>query len=198
MRKLLIAAAAAVLALLGCQKNPEAPVTSLTFTSERPTMETRTGWTGKTIEWTAGDAISVAYTVSHKWAGPSLNPSTPLTEGGETAHFTVPGNYDPTLVGAHHFYAVYPAVPETTFSGAPDVYTSVPQIQTPGAGTFDPKADLLVGDSVEEYRSLPDYAIPLKWTRLTAHADITLKNLSLEAGETVQTRWTLPATWSSG
>ena len=186
MRKLLIAAAAAVLALLGCQKNPEAPVTSLTFTSERPTMETRTGWTGKTIEWTAGDAISVAYTVSHQWAGPSLNPSTPLTEGGETAHFTVPGNYDPTLVGAHHFYAVYPAVPETEFSGAPDVYTSVPQIQTPGAGTFDPKADLLVGDSVEEYRSLPDYAIPLKWTRLTAHADITLKNLSLEAGETVQ------------
>ena len=66
------------------------------------------------------------------------------------------------------------------------MYTSVPQIQTPGAGTFDPKADLLVGDSVEEYRSLPDYAIPLKWTRLTAHADITLKNLSLEAGETVQ------------
>ena len=186
MRKLLIAAAAAVMALLGCQKNPEAPVSSLTFTSKRPTIETRTGWTGKTIEWTAGDAISVAYTVNYRWAGPSLNPSTPLSEGGETAHFTVPGNYDPTLVGAHHFYAVYPAVPQTVFTDAPDVFTSVPQIQTPGAGTFDPKADLLVGDSIEEYRSLPDYPIPLKWTRLTAHADITLKNLALDADETVQ------------
>jgi hypothetical protein len=43
MRKLMIAAAAAVMALLGCQKNPEAPVSSLTFTSKRPTIETRTG-----------------------------------------------------------------------------------------------------------------------------------------------------------
>ena len=186
MRKLWIAAALAVLALPACRKTPEAPVASLTFTSERPAAETRTGWTGKTIEWTAGDAISIAYTVSGAWAGPSLYPSTPLSEGGQTAQFTVPGNYDPTLTGAHHFYAVYPAVTQTDFSDAPDVFTAVPQIQTPGADTFDPAADLLVGNSVEDYRSLPDYPVPLKWKRLTAHADITLKNLSLETGETVQ------------
>ena len=186
MRKLLIAAAAAVMALLGCQKNPEAPVSSLTFTSKRPTMETRTGWNGETIEWTAGDAISVAYTVGGQWAGPSLKPSAPLSEGGETAQFTVPGSYDPTLVGAHHFYAVYPAVPLKESSDVEDVYTSVPQIQTPGINTFDPKADLLVGNSVEEYRSLPDYPIPLMWKRLTAHGDITLKNLPLAPGENVR------------
>ena len=44
MRKFWIATAAAVLALslAGCKKTPEAPVTSLTFTSERP-AGTRTG-----------------------------------------------------------------------------------------------------------------------------------------------------------
>ena len=188
MRKFWIATAAAVLALslVGCKKAPEAPVTSLTFTSERPAAATRTGWTGETIEWTAGDAISMAYSVSGQWVGPNLYPSTPLAQGGPTAHFTVPGNFPQGLVGAHHFYAVYPAVAGTDFSDAPDVHAAVPEIQTPPAGSFDPKADLLAGDSIDDYRSLPDYAVPLKWTRLTAHADITLKNLDVAPGENVQ------------
>ena len=188
MRKLWIATAAAVLALslMGCKKTPETPVTSLTFTAERPAAATRTGWTGETIEWTAGDAISMAYSVAGQWVGPNLYSSTPLDKGGPTAQFTVPGNFPQGLVGAHHFYAVYPAVAGTDFSDAPDVFTAVPEIQTPTAASFDPKADILAGDSVDDYRSLPDYPVPLKWTRLTAHADITLKNLDVAAGETVQ------------
>ena len=187
MKKLFLAAAASALALLlGCQKSAEAPVKSLTFTSERPAADTRTGWTGQTIEWTAGDAISMAYSVSGDWVGPNLYPSTPLAEGGPTAHFTVPGDFEQGLVGAHHFYAVYPAVAGTDFGDAPDVFTAVPEIQTPTATSFDPKADLLAGDSVDDYRSLPSYPVPLKWTRLTAHADVTLKNLELAPGENVQ------------
>ena len=186
-KKLFLAAAASALALLlGCQKSAEAPIKSLTFTSERPAADTRTGWTGQTIEWTAGDAISMAYSVSGDWVGPNLYPSTPLAEGGPTAHFTVPGDFEQGLVGAHHFYAVYPAVAGTDFGDAPDVFTAVPEIQTPTATSFDPKADLLAGDSVDDYRSLPSYPVPLKWTRLTAHADVTLKNLELAPGENVQ------------
>ena len=187
MKKLWIAAATAVLALApGCQKSPETPVTSLTFTAGRPADGTRTGWTGETIEWIAGDAISMAYSVDGRWVGPNLYPSTPLAEGGPTAQFTVPGNFPQGLVGAHHFFAVYPAVAETDFSDAPDVHTAVPQIQTPTATSFDPKADILAGDSQEDYRSLPAYPVPLKWTRLTAHADVTLKNLPVAPGENVQ------------
>ena len=188
MKKLWIAAAAAVLALsfVGCKKTPETPVTSLTFTAGRPAVETRTGWTGETIEWTAGDAVSMAYSVSGVWVGENLFNSKPLAQGGPTAQFTVPGNFPQGLVGAHHFFAVYPAVTDTDFSDAPDVFTAVPEIQTPTAASFDPKADILVGDSVEDYRSLPDYPVPLKWTRLTAHADITLKNLPLAPGENIQ------------
>ena len=184
MKKLLLAAAA-VLALAGCRKGiSEVPVTGLVFTSESPA--TRTEWNGKTIVWSAGDAISMAYSVSGQWVGPNLFPSTPLAQGGETARFTVPGNFPQGLTGAHHFYAVYPAVTKTDFGDAPDVFTSIPEIQTPTTASYDPKADLLVGDSIDDYRSLPDYPVPLKWTRLVAHGDITLKSLPLAQGENIQ------------
>lgn len=183
MKRIIWTAAVAALALLGCQKHTEVSAfTALEFTSGSP--ETRTGWTGKTIEWTAGDAISMAYTVNGSWLG--LYPSNPLSEGGPTAHFTVPGNFDSAPVGAWHFYALHPAVSGSEAFDAPDVHTAVPEIQTPTATSYDPAADLLAGDSVNDWRSLPADPVPLKWTRLTAHADITLKNLGLESGETVR------------
>ncbi len=184
MRKTFFAVLAAALTVLGCHKGPQVPVDHLDFTSESP--ETRTGWTGQTLEWTAGDAISMAYSVSGDWVGPNLYPSKPLAEGGPTAHFTVPGNFPTDLVGQHRFYAVYPAVAGTDFSDAPDVHTAVPEIQTPTADSFDPAADLMAGESVNSYRSFPSGSVPLRWTRLVAHGDITLKGLPLEQGETVQ------------
>lgn len=181
MRRILYAAVA-VLALAGCQKGiSEALETGLVFTSGSPA--TRTEWNGETIVWSAGDAISMAYSVSGNWVGPNLYPSKPLAQGGETAQFTVPGNFPQNLTGAHHFYALYPAVADTDFGDAPDVFTEVPEIQTPTDNSFDPKADLLAGDSVDDYRSLPDYPVPLKWTRLTAHADITLRNIGIQEAE---------------
>ena len=85
-----------------------------------------------------------------------------------------------------YFYAVYPAVAGTDFSDAPDVHTAVPEIQTPTAGSFDPAADLMAGESVNSYRSFPSGTVPLKWTRLVAHGDITLKALPLGQGETIR------------
>lgn len=184
MRKPVFAALVAALALFGCQKSTQVSAGGITFSSEM--AETRTGWTGETIEWTAGDAISMAYTVDGTWIGPALYPSNPLSEGGETAQFTVPGNFDPAPVGAWHFYAIHPAVGSSGSFDAPDVYTSVPEIQTPAAKSYDPAADLLAGESTGDWRSLPESPVPLQWTRLTAHADITLKNLGLADGEQVQ------------
>ena len=145
MKKMLLTAFLAALALCGCKKSVETVVSGLTFTSESP--DTRTGWTGETIEWTAGDAISMAYTVNGNWVGPNLYPSTPLAEGGPTAHFSVPGNFSSSTTGTHRFYAVYPAVPYTDFSDAPDVFSTVPEIQTPTASSYDPAADLMAGES---------------------------------------------------
>ena len=177
--------AMAALALFGCQKAPEL-TDRIEFTAERPAMDTRTGWTGETVEWTAGDAISMAYTIGGTWVGPNLYPSTPLSQGGPVAHFTVPGNFQAGSTGSHTFYAVYPAVSETDFSEAPDVFTSLPEIQTPTATSFDPAADLLAGVSAQAYNSFPTETVPLRWTRLVAHGDITLKDLPLAPGENIQ------------
>ena len=186
MKKMFLTAALAALAFFGCQKGPEMAADGLEFTSERPSGDTRTGWTGETLEWTAGDAISMAYTVSGEWVGPNLYPSTPLSQGGPTAHFTVPGNFPTNKSGVHRFYAIFPAVEETDFSDAPEVYTAIPDIQTPTAKSFDPAADLMAGVSANDYRSFPSGTVPLKWTRLSAHADIILKNLGLADGESVR------------
>ena len=175
----------AALALTCCQKTPE-PIDRLEFTSERPGLDTRTGWTGETVEWTAGDAISMAYTIDGNWVGPYLYPSTPLSQGGPVAHFTVPGNFQAGAAGTHAFYAVYPAVSGTDFSEAPDLFTSLPEIQTPTAASFDPASDLLAGVSARQYDSFPTEAVPLRWTRLVAHGDITLKSLPLAQGENIQ------------
>jgi len=183
MRKTIFAFVCAVLALCGCQRKAEVPVDGLEFSSEAP--QTRTAWNGETLEWSAGDAISMAYTVDGVWAGPALYPSKPLSQGGPTAHFSVPGNFSAAGEGVYRFYAIHPALATTAFNDAPDVTATVPRIQTPATDTFDPAADLMAGISVQEYRSLPTSAVPLKWTRLTAHGDITLKNLVLEAGEAV-------------
>ena len=185
MKKTIIALACAALALCGCQRKTEVPVQGLEFSSEA--LQTRTAWTGETLEWSAGDAISMAYTVDGVWAGPALYPSNPLSQGGSTAHFSVPGNFSAAGEGVYRFYALYPAIATTEFSDAPDVTATVPEIQTPAANSFDPAADLMAGISAREYQSLPTSAVPLKWTRLTAHGDITLKDLAVEEGETVKT-----------
>ena len=180
MKRILLAAAA-VLALAGCQKGiSEALQTGLVFTSEAPA--TRTEWNGETIIWSAGDAISVAYQMNGSWVGPNLYQSETLAQGGETAQFTVPGNFTSPGTGVHHFYAIHPAVAETDFSDAPDVYTAVPEIQTPGTNSYDPAADLMAAESCD-YRSLPSTPISLTWTRITAHADITLKNIGIQEAE---------------
>ena len=174
----------AALALTGCQKAiSDALETGLVFTSEKPA--TRTEWNGETIIWSAGDAISIAYAVSGEWVGPNLYPSKPLAQGGETAQFTVPGDFTSPGTGIHHFYAIYPAVADTDFKEAPEVNTAVPEIQTPKANSYDPSSDIMVAES-GDYRSLPTTPIALKWTRITAHADITLKNINTLEAETAQ------------
>ena len=186
--------AAAAMAFFACQK-PEviAPEDSqevmLTFSSEKPEFddETKTEWNGSSIIWSAGDKISVAYTVAGKWQNASgdasgdarLYKSDGLKAASETAQFNVNTNFKGESTGKHVFYGVYPALESTSFANAPTASVIIPSSQTPGAVSFDPNGDLMVGVSVE-YDSRPseEETIALKWHRLVAHAVITLKTLN--------------------
>lgn len=186
--------AAAAMAFFACQK-PEAiePATSeevmLTFSSEKPAFddETKTEWTGETIQWSKGDKISVAYTVKGNWQGingdadgnAKLYKSSELAEAAEIAKFNVSTDFEGTTEGAHVFYGVYPAPQSTDFANAPVASLTIPANQTPNANTFDASGDLMVGVS-KEYESRPGSGetISLKWNRLVAHAVITLKEIN--------------------
>lgn len=194
--------AAAATAFFSCQKQVViAPETEqevmLTFSSEKPAFddETKTEWTGKTIQWSKGDKISVAYTVEGNWQGVNGNAddnaklykSSELAEAAEIAKFNVSTDFKGTTEGAHVFYGVYPAPQSTDFANAPIASLTIPANQTPNTNTFDASGDLMIGVS-DEYESRPGSGetISLKWNRLVAHAVFTLKDLNgFTAGESL-------------
>ena len=198
--------AAAATAFFSCQKqemvtSEAAKEVTLTFASEKPAFddETKTEWTGSTIKWSKGDQIAIAYTVDGEWMGATnqqsgtlmgtkLYKSTALTAAAETAQFNVNSSFNIVKEGEHVFYGVYPAPQATDFPNAPVASLEIPAVQTPAASSFDPSADLMTAISVDKFASLPgkDEKISLRWTRLVAHANITLKDIKgAVAGEKV-------------
>lgn len=195
--------AAAATAFFSCQKQeiivPETEQeVMLTFASEKPAFddETKTEWTGETIQWSKGDKISVAYTVNGTWQNASgdasgdakLYKSEELAAASATALFNVSTYFKGTTEGTHVFYGVYPAPSETGFADAPVATVTVASSQNPKADSFDPNGDLMVGVS-NEYSSRPgeEETISLKWERLVAHAVISLKNINgLTADEKIE------------
>lgn len=201
--------AAAAMAFVSCQKQEMEgaemlQVSGLTFTSEKPAFDddTKTEWTGETIQWSKGDKIAVAYTVDSEWMGiqkeeegvitvsqPKLYKSNELSETQEVANFNVSTSFNRSEEGIHVFYGVYPAPSSTDFSNAPVASLTIPTTQTPPAASFDSSADLMIAVS-DEYDGIPsgERKISLRWTRLVAHANITLKELNgAVAGEKVET-----------
>lgn len=186
--------AAAAMTFFACQKQEiNAPEVSeeimLTFGCEKPAFddETKTEWTGETIQWSKGDKISVAYTVDGNWQNASgdasgdakLYKSEALTAASATAQFNVSTDFKGTTTGTHVFYGVYPAPSSTSFANAPVATLNVASSQNPKADSFDSNGDLMVGVS-NEFSSRPaeGETIPLNWERLVAHAVISLKNIN--------------------
>lgn len=195
--------AAAAMAFSACQKQEIADsMTSeevtLTFASEKPAFddETKTEWTGETIQWSAGDKISVAYTVTGIWQNASgdadgnakIYQSNPISEATTVANFNVSTYFTGSTDGTHIFYAVYPALGNNNFPDAPVANISVSPYQNPKAESFDSSADVMVGISGEyDERPGTGETISLKWDRLVAHAVITLKNINgFTSGESLK------------
>ena len=195
--------AAAATAFFSCQKQEViAPETSqevmLTFSSEKPAFddETKTEWTGETIHWSAGDKISVAYTVAGNWQSNSgdaegnakIYQSNPINEADSVANFSVPTYFTGETAGTHIFYAVYPVLGDNKLPNAPVANISISPNQNPKAESFDSSADVMVGVS-GEYATRPasNETISLQWNRLVAHAVLTLKDINgFTEGEVIE------------
>ena len=190
--------AAAATAFFSCQKQevvaPETEqVSCLTFTSEKPAFadDTKTEWTGETIQWSEGDKIRIAYTCDDVWQNADgtaiaseedgyktakFYASTELDEASSVAQFDVPGKFVGNAEGEYVFYGIYPSsvVGSSDMKNAPSFNVILPSVQTPLADSFDPESDVMVAQS-EVYMGMPEEAISLKWNRKVAHAYITLK-----------------------
>lgn len=189
--------AAAAMAFVSCHKQEisvqeNIQISGLKFSSEKPAFvdETKTEWTGTTIQWSQGDKIRVAYTCDYIWqnaAGTAtvddktakFYPSDELSAASSLAQFDVPGKFVSEEEGEYVFYGVYPSsvVGTSDLKNAPYVNINLPAVQTPGADSFDPEADVMVATS-SEYKGMPEEAISLNWQRLVAHAYITLKEIN--------------------
>ena len=204
MKKVLIIISAIAVMASSCSKEdvtaPEAEQVygTFVFSSAKPVLDngdgTKTEWTGSTIQWSANDQIRMAYTVDGVWQGasdsntsPKLYASDKLTEASEVAQFTVSSYFTGTTSGTHIFYALYPGslVSGTSFNNAPQASITIPSEQKPAADSFDSAADVMTGVS-ESFASKPTAAILMKWTRRVAHAQLTIKNLTVNSGETIQ------------
>lgn len=206
--------AVAAMALVSCQKqeievSESVNISGLTFTSEKPAFddETKTEWTGSTIQWSKGDKIRVAYTCDGVWQNAEgdatadeaegektakLYASTGLDAAKEVATFVVPETFKGKKEGIYQFYGIYPSTltSSTTISFAPSVSIDVPSEQTPTANSFDAAADVMVAQS-DTYNGMPkegedNGVISLKWSRLVAHGHLTLKALAIDGQEKVE------------
>ena len=130
-------AAVAIFAAASCQKemaeinNGKGFTFSATIGNETKTVLTE----GTKINWSVGDDISVFD-----------NENKVVTFEGQhtsevpTANFTAPV-YEP----AAKVYAIYPANEDATFDGETIENLTISEVQTPVAGTFDPKYALSLG-----------------------------------------------------
>lgn len=207
--------AAAAIAFFACQKSEvEAPkfveVNGLSFSSEKPSYDgTKTQWVDetKTIQWSAGDKIRVAYTCDGVWQNADgtsksgeesgsktakIYESKAITEAGSTASFSVPGNFKGTAEGVYVFYGIYPSslVSSADIKYAPSVTITIPTIQTPSVSSFDSSADVMASKS-QSYSGIPENEekrepISLKWERMVAHGHLTLKEIPVVGTENIQ------------
>lgn len=203
--------AAAAMSFTSCQKqevkdSEMIQVSGLTFTSEKPSFddETKTEWTGETIQWSKGDKIRIAYTCNGIWQNAEgtaekdevsgektakIYASSALEAAAEIAKFIVPEYFQSTTEGIYEFYGLYPSTvcSSTNMKYAPSVTVEIPAEQTPSTESFDAKADLMAAKSPQAYTGIPDEPISLLWTRIVAHGHLTLKELQTVGEEKIST-----------
>lgn len=207
--------AAVATAFISCNKQtpdvkPSLEDQMLVFTSERPSFsdDVKTHWeeAENAVYWSKGDKIRMAYTINGVWQGgkgsmeiaeeAKLYESVSLDASTSIASFAVPiastkfnkvdGEVKET--GAHVFYSIYPSgCSNVNFDSEGVAQITVSTEQSPSDVTFDSKSDVMIGESVGDFDCIEeDVVIPLKWSRLVAHAKITLKSLKEAVeGETI-------------
>lgn len=213
MKKSIITLGAVALALVACNNKEQLDYvqneTVLTFSSEKPQLETetKTAWdaANQSIVWSSGDKIRVGYTLDGTWMGNNgaadsgADPIIPAKFYASTGvaidathansgTFSVPSGFTGSPTGSAVFYSVYPSsCADTDADYAPSVTVKIKSSQTPGANTFDKDADIMIGqtEAIALSGAFPTSPLALEWNRIVAHADLTFTNLPINGDASV-------------
>lgn len=197
----------AIVGLTACSENfteecaPTAEQHALTITAEKPDFEgeSRTEFHNGKVRWSEGDRVRVTFchSANNTWGKYYASNNAVLSTDRNTATFEVPSssvtnwkNLNLTD-GRYTFYAGYPQNAigggNTTVPTDGVFSVTLPTTQTmPELGTFDPAADVMIGQSAIGYDAIPATIDGFYYKRLVAHGCVTLKNLPAEAGELVE------------
>lgn len=182
--------AVAAIASVSCQKEIVATneeQTYMTFTSVDPVSKTE--WNGQTIVWSQGDNIRIAcQTGQDEWYVSGSTPSAKLyvseaaEQGGESVKFRVKtgsSSFPADLTGNLQFFALYPSsVEDASFSQETSCASIKIGDQKTSSNTYDSSADILWGKSVKTYQTIPTEDVSILWSRVVAHACISLNKIN--------------------
>lgn len=135
---------------------------------------TKTFINGTAVKWAdSGEYLEIFQdkdgAVTHKTSGEGKT-----TDSGATMSFDVA--FDATTGTAFNYYAFYPAASYNNNTGL-DVKINTPANQTPTATSFDPAADLLIAQKVENGNTQAT-TLNMAFTRAVAVGKMTLTNLA--------------------
>lgn len=181
----------AAFALSSCQNLETPPLTegkTITVDFEEVSVpetladETRTGYHEKTIWWRSGDQISYCQyaCVSGEWTYKSVY--TNLSSDRELASATISSFNTPDDATDSYYCSVYPRGSFTNYStsaGHLRARINTPATQTPTADSFDPAADLLISNYVENLTPNGEgkYTVQMSYYRQVALGKMSIVKL---------------------
>jgi len=169
--------AVAAMGIVACQTEPviyvpEVNTFDMTIIADG---DTRTELDGTSINWSAGDKLSVV-------VNNSIKTSNALESATTTASFTVKDVTASDSVSVYTIQAVYPADANKEPRGTnyPNVYKiETATMQTPSTTSFDGAADMLVAKEVTTTEQPSE--LKMQFTRLVALGEMTLTEFTPES-----------------
>lgn len=143
-------------------------------------VDTKTYVDGSSIKWTAtGEKLKVfeVFTPTSGDATTKNNTSSDgvTTDGGATMNFGVSFTEN-TNTGLFEYYAIYPSTAYHDGSDVSSIPINTKGSQTPTATSFDPTADLLIAEKVNNGTSQAS-SLSMSFTRPVSIGKMTIKNL---------------------
>ena len=189
MMKLWSIVAVAAMGLVACQNNFEEPTTNVDI--KNSVTVSFVSESARTSVDTSGDTPLFSWDESETFA--VLEWTDALAKATSVAYTKVDGkaNIDAEFAvnegkSEYKYVAVYPESGYISAESIDNAVLVLPELQVMySEGSYDPNADLMVSLPIAT-NAQPTDVLPLRFTRLAAVVEMSLKNFALEAGDAVE------------